>query len=57
VKHNAELNSKLDAACQAGLAVDLMVGLAATRLPAYLGGGSKSRRTYSAYIIGETQAL
>jgi len=40
VKQNAEPNSKVDASCQAGLTVDLIVGLAATRLPACLGGGS-----------------
>jgi len=42
------------AACQAGLAVDLIVGLAATRLPAGL-GGSKAGEP-SAYIIEGTQA-
>jgi len=34
VKQNAETNSKVGAACQAGLVVDLIAGLAATRLPA-----------------------
>jgi len=42
VKQNAETNSKEGSACQAGLAVDLIVGLAATRLPACLGGGSNA---------------
>jgi len=37
--NNTETNSKVGAACQAeaGLAVDLIVGLAATRLPAWAG--------------------
>jgi len=35
VKQNAETNSKLGAACQACLAVDLMVVLAVTRQPAW----------------------
>jgi len=52
LKQNAETNSKVGAACQAGLAVDLIVGLAATRLP---GKGLKIRRAYSTYIIGGTQ--
>jgi len=45
VKQNAETNSKVGVACQAGLAAALMVGLAATRLPACLPaclGGSKA---------------
>jgi len=35
VKHNAETTSKVGTAGQAGLAVDLIVRLAATRLPAW----------------------
>jgi len=59
VKQNAETNSKVGAACQADLAVDQIVVLAATRLPARppacLGGASKAGEP-SVYIIGGTQA-
>jgi len=49
VKQNAVKNSKVGAACQAGLAVDLKVGLETTNLLACLPGrGLKSRRAYSA---------
>jgi len=48
---------KVGSTCQAGLAVDLIVGLATTRLPACLPwSGLKSRRAYSAFIIGRIQA-
>jgi len=55
VKQNAETNLKVSVACQAGLAVDFIVGLAATHLPACLGGGSKNSKP-SVYIIGGTLA-
>jgi len=45
MKQNAETNSKVGSACQADLAIDLIVGLAATRLPACLPGmGLENRR-------------
>jgi len=46
---------EVSAACLAGLSVDLIVGLAATRLPACLGRDSKAGEP-SACIIGGTQA-
>jgi len=38
VKQNTETISKVGTACQADLAVDLIVGLAAARMPACLEG-------------------
>jgi len=43
---------KVGAACQAGLAVDLLVGLAATHLPVCLGGGSKAGEPIAVLLAG-----